>query len=65
MGMTKDINDLIKEVKSVIDMLQKGYYKLGLDKRVSKISEKRSTIGSKFYGKFGNMCDWIRKEVRK
>ena len=69
MGMSKDVNDLIKEISSVIKVLQKGYRKYGLNHKLARAKEGLQKRNSKANSKFNDFCiktrDWIKQEMKK
>lgn len=62
MGMSKDINNLVKEFTEVIHFLQKGYHKRGIG---HKISERNQKANDKFSDYWKKITTWISKEMKK
>lgn len=69
MGMSKDINNLVKEFMGVINVLQKGYYKYGLNNKLSntkqKISNKNKKANETFINCWNKITTWISTEMKK
>ena len=69
MGMSKDVNNLIKEFTGYFHTLQKGYYKYGFDHKLSntkqKLSNKNQKANDKFNDYWKKITTWIRKEMKK
>ena len=69
MGMSKDINNLIKEFTGYYHTLQKGYYKHGLNHKLSnakqRISNRNQNVNIKFSEYWHKITGWVSKEMKK
>jgi hypothetical protein len=69
MGMSKDINNLIKEFKQFLNVLQNANSKYRLNHKVSRSKEGLSNFNMKVNTKFNNLwcktSNWIRTEIKK
>lgn len=69
MGMSKDVNNLINEFMGFIHTLQKGYYKYGVNNKLSNakqgISNKNKKANETFIIYWNKITTWISKEMKK
>lgn len=69
MGMSKDINNLIKEFTGYFHTIQKGYYKYGINHKLSntkqKLSNKNQKANEKFSNYWNKITNWISQEMEK
>jgi len=69
MGMSKDINNLIKEFNGYYNSLRKGYYKYGINHKLSKakqgISKRNQKANDKFIEYWKKFTTWVSLEMKK
>ena len=69
MGMSKDINNLIKEFTGYYNTLKKGYYKHGLNNKFSNakqgLSDKNQKANNKLNDYWIKIKNWVSKEMKK